>query len=157
MTVDRASPHAGYNRHSILQKLLAAALADQVLYMGGLISEGLAEYRVGQAAGAKGLPEGFARVLGHDVLAVIAGDQHHDMAGALPAFVTAMDFTRWLLVVRVAHKGAREVRQAPIIFLFTWLSISPCRRSEQPHVLRCCRPAQPAQADSRFCRLGVMI
>lgn len=126
MSADRASPHAGYNRHSILQKLLAAAFADQMFYMGGLIGEGLAEYRIGQAAGAKGLPEGFARILGHDVLAVIAGDQHHDMAGTFPAFVTAMDFSWRILVVRVAHKWDREVRQAPIIFLSTWLSISPC-------------------------------
>lgn len=64
--------------------------------MGGLIGEGLAEYRVGQAAGAKGLPEGFARILGHDVLTVIPWHQHYDMAGALPAFVTAMDFAWWL-------------------------------------------------------------
>ena len=113
VTADRASSHAGYNRHSILQKLLPAALADKMFYMGGLIGEGLAEYRIGQAAGAKSLPEGFARILGHDVLAVIAGDQHHDMAGALPAFVTAMDFTRRVLVVRVAHKGTREEKGLP--------------------------------------------
>ena len=124
-----------------------------MFYMGGLIGEGLAEYRIGQAAGAKGLPEGFARILGHDVLAVIAGDQHHEMAGTLAAFVTAVDFSWRILVVRVAHKWAREVRQAPIIFLSTWLSIFPCRRSELPHVLRCCGLAQPAQADARFCGL----
>lgn len=81
--------------------------------MGGLIGEGLAEYRVGQAAGTKGLPEGFARILGHDVLTVIPWHQYHDMAGALPAFVTAMDFTRRILVVRVAHKGAREESGRP--------------------------------------------
>ena len=81
--------------------------------MGGLIGEGLAEYRIGQAAGAKGLPEGFARILGHDVLAVIAGDQHHEMAGTLAAFVTAVDFSWRILVVRVAHKGAREESGRP--------------------------------------------
>lgn len=84
-----------------------------MFYMGGLIGEGLAEYRIGQAAGAKGLPEGFTRILGHDVLAVIAGDQHHDMAGTLPAFVTTMDFSWRILVVRVAHKGAREESGRP--------------------------------------------
>ncbi|MNI80572.1 hypothetical protein D3C73_1371090 [compost metagenome] len=63
--------------------------------MGGLIGEGLAEYRVGQAAGTKGLPEGFARFLGHDVLSVIAWHQHHDMAGALAAAVATMDFARF--------------------------------------------------------------
>lgn len=64
--------------------------------MGGLVSQRFAKRPVGDAAGSKGLPEGFAGVLGHDVLSVIAGDQHHDMAGALPAFVTAMDFAWWL-------------------------------------------------------------
>jgi hypothetical protein len=81
--------------------------------MGGLIGEGLAEDRIGQAAGAKGLPKGFARIFGHHVLTVIAGDQHHDMAGALPAFVTAMDFSWRVLVVRAAHKGASEERGHP--------------------------------------------
>lgn len=81
--------------------------------MGGLVSQRFAKRPVGDAAGSKGLPEGFARILGHDVLSVIAGDQHHDMAGTLPAFVTAMDFTRWILVVRVAHKGAREESGRP--------------------------------------------
>ncbi len=104
--------------------------------MGGLIGEGLAEYRIGQAAGAKGLPEGFARVFGHHILTVIPWHQHHDMAGALPACVTAMDFSWRVLIVLTTHKGAREEREAPIIFLSTWLSISPCQRSEQPHVLR---------------------
>jgi hypothetical protein len=94
-------------RGSILQKLLAAAFADKMFYMGGLIGESLAEYRVGQEAGAKGLPEGFARILGHDVLAVIPWHQHHDMAGALPAFVTAMDFTWRVLVVLAGHDDAR--------------------------------------------------
>jgi len=82
-------------------------------YMGGLIGEGLAEYRIGQAAGAKGLPEGFARLFGHHILAVIPWHQHHDMAGALPACVTAMDFSWRILVVRVAHKGAREENERP--------------------------------------------
>jgi len=50
-------------------------------YMGGLIGQGLAEYRVGQEAGAKGLPESFARLLGYDVLAMVAGDQYHKMVG----------------------------------------------------------------------------
>lgn len=104
----------------------------------GLVGQCFTKRPVGDAAGSKGLPEGFARILGHDVLAVIAGDQHHDMVGTLPAFVTAMDFTRRILVVRVAHKEAREERETPIIYLSTWLSISPCRRSEQPHVLACC-------------------
>lgn len=81
--------------------------------MGGLIGEGLAEDRIGQAAGAKGLPEGFARVFGHHILAVIPWHQYHDMAGALATFVTAMDFTRRVLVVRVAHKGAREESGRP--------------------------------------------
>ena len=110
----------GWARHgSILEKLLPAAFADQMFYMGGLIGEGLAEYRIGQAAGAKGLPEGFARLFGHHILAVIPWHQYHDMAGALPACVTAMDFSWWVLVVRVAHKWAREERQAPIIFIST--------------------------------------
>lgn len=123
--------------------------------MGGLVGQCFTKRPVGDAAGSKGLPEGFARILGHDVLAVIAGDQHHDMAGSFPAFVTTMDFTRWVLVVRVAHTWAREERQAPIIFLFTWLSISPYQCSEQPHILRCCRLALPVQADSCFCGLLV--
>lgn len=125
MTAGRASPLVGKFIHSILQKLLPAAFADKMFYMGGLIGEGLTEDRIGQAAGAKGLPEGFARILGHDVLAVIPWHQYHDMAGALATFVTAMDFTRRVLVVRVAHKGAREEREAPIIFFSTWLSIFP--------------------------------
>jgi hypothetical protein len=103
-------------------------------HMSGLIGEGLAEYRIGQTAGAKGLPEGFTRFFGHYILAVVARHQHHDMAGTLSAFVTAMDFTWRVLVVRVAHTGAREEREALIIFLSTWLSISPCQRSEQAHI-----------------------
>ena len=126
-----------------------------MFYMGGLVGQCFTKRPVGDAAGSKGLPEGSARILGHDVLAVIAGDQHHDMAGTLPAFVTAMDFSWRILVVRVAHKGAREERLAPIIFLSTWLSISPCQPSEQAHVLRCCGLVQPAQADARFCGLLV--
>lgn len=102
--------------------------------MGGLVGQCFTKRPVGDAAGSKGLPEGFARILGHDVLAVIAGDQYHEMAGTLATFVTAMDFTRRILVVRVAHKWAREERRAPIIFLFTWLSISPYQRSEQAHI-----------------------
>lgn len=81
--------------------------------MGGLVGQCFTKRPVGDAAGSKGLPEGFARILGHDVLAVIAGDQHHDMAGTLAAFVTAVDFSRRILVVRVAHKGAREGRGLP--------------------------------------------
>jgi hypothetical protein len=100
-------------RSSILEKLFTAALADQVLYIGGLVSQRFAKCPVGEDAGAKGLPEGLARLFGHDVLAVIAGYQHHYMAGALPAFVTAMDFTRRVLVVQVAHKGAREESGRP--------------------------------------------
>ena len=84
------SPLAGGNRYSILKKLLPAALADQMPHMGGLIGEGLAEYRVGQEAGAKGLPEGFARLLGHDVLAVVAGDQHYQVVGFDAAFSANM-------------------------------------------------------------------
>lgn len=140
---------------SILQKLLPAAFADQMFYMGGLIGEGLTEYRIGQAAGAKGLPEGLARVFGHHILAVIPWHQYHDMAGALPAFVTATDFSWWVLIVLTTHKGAREEREVSIIFLSTWISISPCQRSEQPHILRCCRLAQQVQADARFCGLLV--
>ena len=59
--------------------------------MGGLIGQSRAECPVGEGAGAKGLPEGLARVFGHDVLTVIARDQHHYMAGALPALVAAVD------------------------------------------------------------------
>ena len=81
--------------------------------MGGLVGQCFTKRPVGDAAGSKGLPEGFARILGHDVLAVIAGDQHHDMAGSFPAFVTAMDFTWRVLVVRVAHKWAREESGRP--------------------------------------------
>ena len=77
--------------------------------MGGLIGEGLAEYRIGQAAGAKGLPEGLARVFGHHILAVIPWHQYHDMAGAFPAFVTAMELALWfglLLLFRLCgHDG----------------------------------------------------
>lgn len=62
-------------------------------YMGGLIGEGLAEYRVGQEAGAKGLPEGFARLLGHDVLAMVAGNQYHKMVGFDAAFSANMQFS----------------------------------------------------------------
>lgn len=62
-------------------------------YMGGLIGQGLAEYRVGQEAGAKGLPEGFARLLGHDVLAVVAGNQHYQVVGFDAAFSANMQFS----------------------------------------------------------------
>ncbi len=84
-----------------------------MFYMGGQVGQCFTKRPVGDAAGSKGLPEGFARIFGHDVLAVIAGDQHHDMAGMFPAFVTAMDFTRRILVVRVAHKWAREESGRP--------------------------------------------
>ena len=107
-----------------------------MFYMGGLVGQCFTKRPVGDAAGSKGLPEGFARILGHDVLAVSAGDQYHEMSGTLATFVTAMDFTRRILVVRVAHKWARDEREVPIIFLSTWLSISPCQRSEQAHILR---------------------
>ena len=79
--------------------------------MGGLIGEGLAEYRIGQAAGAKGLPEGLARVFGHHILAVIPWHQHHDMAGALAAAVATMDFARF---AQGCHTGvALEVGGRP--------------------------------------------
>lgn len=104
----------GHGMCSILQELLAAALADQMAHMGGLIGVGLAENRVGQTAGAKGLPEGFARLFGHHILAVISRHQYHDMAGALSALVAAMDFTWRVLVVWAAHKGAREERGLPV-------------------------------------------
>ena len=81
--------------------------------MGGLVGQCFTKRPVGDAAGSKGLPEGFARILGHDVLAVIAGNKHHDMAGSFPAFVTAVDFSRRILVVRVAHKWAREESGRP--------------------------------------------
>lgn len=81
--------------------------------MGGLVGQCFTKRPVGDAAGSKGLPEGFARILGHDVLAVIAGDQHHDMAGTFAAFVTAVDFSWRILVVRVAHKEAREESGRP--------------------------------------------
>lgn len=74
--------------------------------MGGLVSQRFTKRPVGDAAGSKGLPEGFARILGHDVLSVIAGDQYHYMTGALPAFVTAMDFTWRVLVVLAGHDDA---------------------------------------------------
>ena len=114
---------------SILEKGLAAALAAQVLYMGGLVSQGRAECPVGDAAGSKGLPEGFARILGHDVLTVIARDQHHYMAGALSAFVAAMDFalrllfTLFLLFTLGCHDEHSPADGAPIIILSTWLSL----------------------------------
>ena len=92
--------------------------------MGGLVGQCFTKRPVGDAAGSKGLPEGFARVFGHHILAVIPWYQHHDMAGTLAAFVTAVDFCWRILVVRVAHKKAREEREAPIIFLSTWLSTS---------------------------------
>lgn len=95
-----------------------------MFYMGGLVGKCFTKRPVGDAAGSKGLPEGFARILGHDVLAVIPWHQYHDMAGTLAAFVTAMDLSWRILVVRVAHKEAREEREAPIIYLSTWLSIS---------------------------------
>ncbi|MNH24419.1 hypothetical protein D3C79_843480 [compost metagenome] len=100
--------------------------------MGGLIGQGRAECPVGEGAGAKGLPEGLARVFGHDVLTVVAGDQHHYMAGALPALVAAMDFallllfTLFLLFTLGCHNALAPVLDgAPIIFLSTWLSYSP--------------------------------
>lgn len=129
VTVGRASPLAGGNRYSILEKLLAAALADQMLYMGGLIGQSRAECPVGEGAGAKGLPEGLARVFGHDVLTVIARDQHHYMAGALAALVAAVDlalrllFTLFLLFTLGCHDAlAPALDGAPIIFLSAWLS-----------------------------------
>ena len=81
--------------------------------MGGLVGKCFTKRPVGDAAGSKGLPEGFARILGHDVLAVIPWHQYHDMAGTLAAFVTAMDFSWRILVVRVAHKEAREESGRP--------------------------------------------
>ena len=104
-------PLAGGNRYSILEKFLAAALADKVAHMGGLIGQSRAECPVGEGAGAKGLPEGLARVFGHDVLAVVARDQHHDMAGALAAAVATMDFARF---AQGCHTGvALEVGGRP--------------------------------------------
>ncbi len=89
------------------------AFANQMFYMGGLVGQCFTKRPVGDAAGSKGLPEGFARLFGHHILAVIPWHQHHDMAGTFPAFVTAMDFTRRILVVRVAHKEAREESRRP--------------------------------------------
>lgn len=151
---------------SILQKLLPAAFANKMFYMGGLIGEGLAEDRIGQAAGAKGLPEGFARVFGHHILAVIPWHQYHDMAGALATFVTAMDFTRRVLVVRVAHKGAREESGRPsyssplgsqsllagAVSRLTFCAPSLLLDLDSPLPARRNRVAQ---ADSRFCGLLV--
>jgi len=117
---------------SILEKFLAAAFADQMPHMGSLIGEGRAECPVGEGAGAKGLPEGLARVFGHDVLTVVAGDQYHYMAGALPALVAAMYFallllfTLFLLFTLGCHNVLAPVLDgALIIFLSTWLSYSP--------------------------------
>jgi len=59
------------------------------------VGELVSKYGVGEQAGAKGLPEGLGLVFGHDVLAVVARDQHHDMAGALAAAVATMDFARF--------------------------------------------------------------
>lgn len=98
--------------------------------MGGLIGQGLAKCPVGDAAGTKGLPEGLARILGHDVLTVVAGHQHHYMAGALPALVAAVDlalrllFALFLLFTLGCHDAlAPALDGAPIIFLSTWRSI----------------------------------
>lgn len=61
--------------------------------MGCLIGQGLAKCPVGDAAGTKGLPEDFARLLGHDVLAMVAGDQYHKMVGFDAAFSANMQFS----------------------------------------------------------------
>ena len=63
--------------------------------MGGLVGQGRAKCPVSDRACAKGLPEGLARLFGHHVLAVVARDQHHYMAGALAAAVATMDFARF--------------------------------------------------------------
>ena len=97
--------------------------------MGGLIGQSRAECPVGEGAGAKGLPEGLARVFGHDVLTVIARDQHHYMAGTLPALVAAVDlalrllFVLFLLFTLGCHDALAPVLDgALIIFLSAWLS-----------------------------------
>lgn len=80
-------------------------------YMGGLIGQGLAEYRVGQEAGAKGLPEGFARLLGHDVLAVVAGNQHYQVVGFDAAFSANMQFSLGgHLWHSLSYGGANSIR-----------------------------------------------
>ncbi|MND98168.1 hypothetical protein D3C80_905090 [compost metagenome] len=84
------------------------------------VGELVSKYGVGEQAGAKGLPEDLGLVFGHDVLAVVARDQHHDMAGALAAAVATMDFARF---AQGCHTGvALEVGGAPIIIFSTWLS-----------------------------------
>ena len=107
----------------ILEKLLAATLADKMPHMGSLIGQGLAKCPVGDSTGAKGLPEGLARLLGHDVLAVVAGDQHHQMVGFDPAPVAEMDLTLFARLALGCHGGIRShVDGEPIIIFSTWLS-----------------------------------
>ena len=97
--------------------------------MGGLVGQGRAKCPVGDRAGAKGVPEGLARLLGHHILAVVAGHQHHYMAGALAALVAAVDlalrllFALFLLFTLGCHDAlAPALDGAPIIFLSAWLS-----------------------------------
>ena len=101
-------PVMGSINDSILEKLLAAMLADQMPHMGGLIGQGLAKCPVGDSAGAKGLPEGLARFLGYDVLAVVAGDQYHQMVGFDPALVAEVDLTLFARLALGCHGRIRS-------------------------------------------------
>lgn len=101
----------GFYCYSILEKGLAAAFADKMSHIRVQVGELVSKYGVGEQAGAKGLPEGLGLVFGHDVLAVVARDQHHDMAGALAAAVATMDFARF---AQGCHTGvALEVGGRP--------------------------------------------